>query len=67
MDLDMDMNTDFEENSPYQEGIMSEIYQRPDHSYVQDAPELGNLVDTDGLVHKFLQKHTDVDKILNII
>ena len=30
LDLDVEINKDFEENSPYQEGIISEIYQRPD-------------------------------------
>ena len=32
LDLDLDINKDFEENSPYQEGIISETYQRPDKS-----------------------------------
>ena len=32
MDLDLGINKDFEENSLYQEGIISEIYQRPDKS-----------------------------------
>ena len=32
-DSDMDINIDFEENSPYQEGINSEMYERPDRSY----------------------------------
>ena len=32
LDLDLGINKDFEENSPYQEGIISEIYQRPDKS-----------------------------------
>ena len=27
LDLDLEINQDFEENSPYQEGIISEIYQ----------------------------------------
>ena len=31
--LEQDINTDFEENSPHQEGVISEIYQRPDKSY----------------------------------
>ena len=31
---------DFEENSPHQEGAISEIYQRPDKSYFQEPPEL---------------------------
>ena len=30
LDLDLEINQDFEENSPYQEGIISEIYQRPE-------------------------------------
>ena len=32
MDLYIDINTDFEENSPYQKGVISETYQRPDMS-----------------------------------
>ena len=28
LDLDLEINQDFEDNSPYQEGIISEIYQR---------------------------------------
>ena len=27
LDLDLEINKDFEESSPYQEGIISEIYQ----------------------------------------
>ena len=32
LDLDLEINKDFEENSPYQEGIISGIYQRADRS-----------------------------------
>ena len=32
-DIDPELNTDFEENSPFQEGVISETYQRPDKSY----------------------------------
>ena len=32
-DLDTDIGTNFEENSPYTEGVISEMYQRPDRSY----------------------------------
>ena len=28
MDFDIDINRDFEENSPYQEGVISEAYQK---------------------------------------
>ena len=31
--LEQDINTDFEENSTYQEVVISEMYQRPDKSY----------------------------------
>ena len=29
-DINPEINIDFEENSPFQEGVISEIYQRPD-------------------------------------
>ena len=54
MHLDTDINTDFEENSPYQEGVTSEMYQRPNRSYFQEPPELGSLVSTGKLVQTFL-------------
>ena len=43
MELNLEINKDFEENSPYQEGIISEIYQRPDKSQLVDPPELIDL------------------------
>ena len=38
--LDHNKNVDFEENYPYEEGIIGEIYQRPDKSYFQELPNL---------------------------
>ena len=35
LDNGLDRNIDIEENSPFQEGIISEIYERPDTSYIQ--------------------------------
>ena len=32
MDLDMNRTINIEENSPYQEGVISEMYERPDKS-----------------------------------
>ena len=32
----MNIDIEFEENSPHQEGIISEIYQRPDKGYFQE-------------------------------
>ena len=67
LDLDLDINKDFKENSPYQEGIISEIYQRPDRSQLIEPPELVDLVNTNNVVQKYLPKQTDIDKILKII
>ena len=61
------INFDFEENSPYQEGIMVETFQRPDKSFFQNPKELGDLINKENLVHKFLPKQTDVDKVLEAI
>ena len=59
----MDRNINFEENSPYQEGIILETYERLDKSYIQEPSELKDLIDTTKLVQKFLPKQTDIDKI----
>ena len=67
LDLDRDRNIDFEENSPYQKGIISETYERSDKSYIQEPSELKDLDNTTKLVQKFLPKQTDIDKILDII
>ena len=61
------VDIEFEENLPHQEGIISEIYQRPDKSYFQEPKDLESLIDTSKLVQKFLPKQTDIDKILKII
>ena len=67
LDLDIEINKAFEENSPYQEGIISEIYQRPHKSQMVEPPELAYLFDTNQIVQKYLPKQTDIDKILKII
>ena len=61
------IDVEFEENSPHQEGIISEFYQRPYKSYFQELKELDSLVNTSRLVQNFLPKHADIDKILKII
>ena len=67
MDLDLEINRDIEENSPYQEGIISEIYQRPHKSQLVDPPELTDLINTEKIVQKYLPKQADIDKILKVI
>ena len=61
LDLDLEINKDFEENSPYQEGIISEIYQRTDKSQLLEPPELADLVNTNNIVQKYLPKQTDIE------
>ena len=58
---------EIEENLPYQESIISEVYERPDKSYFQELIELKDLIDTNNIVQCFLPKQTDIDKILEII
>ena len=67
LDTDLDKNVDIEEYSPFQEGIISETYERPDKSYIQETYELKDLIDTTKLVQMFLPKQTDIDKILDLI
>ena len=58
---------EFEENSPHQEGIISEIFQRLDKSYFQQPQNLGDQLDTSNIVQRFLPKQTDIDKILKVV
>ena len=58
---------DFEDNSPFQEGVISKTYKRSDKSYFQEPKELESLINTNRIVQKFLQKQADIDKILKII
>ena len=67
LDFDPEINRNFEENSTFQEDVISEMYQRPDKSYFQEPQELGSLINTDRLVQKFLPKQADINKILKII
>ena len=45
-----DSKTDIEEKSPFQENIISEIYERPNKSYFQELVELKDLVDTNNII-----------------
>ena len=44
--IDTEINIDFEENSPFQEGIISEIYQRPDKLFFHEPREPVDLINT---------------------
>ena len=65
--LGQDANVAFEENSPHQEGIITETYVAPDQSYLEQLQELTKLVNTSKVVQKYLLQQADIDKILDII
>ena len=46
---------------------MSKTFQRLDKSFFQEPKELGNLMSKGNLIHKYLPKQTDIDKILEVI
>ena len=60
-------NLHFKENSPHQEGIVTETYKSPDKSYLEQPQELSDLVDSTKLINKYLPKQVDIDKIMDII
>ena len=61
------INLDIEENSPFQEGVISETIQRPDKTFFQSLKRLEDIIDTGNFINKFLPRQTDIDKILHII
>ena len=63
--INPNINFDLEENLPFQEGVMSEMFQRLDKSFFQKPKELGDLINKGNFNHKNLPKQTDIDKILN--
>ena len=46
---------------------MSEMFQRLDKSFFQEPKELGDLINKENFIHKYLPKQMDTDKILKII
>ena len=45
-----DTKTEIEENLPFQENIISKIYERPDKSYFQEPVELKDLIDAGNII-----------------
>ena len=41
---------EIEENLPFQESIISAVYERPDKSYFQEPTELKDLIDTNNII-----------------
>ena len=46
---------------------MSKTFQRLDKSFFQEPKELGSLISKENLMHKYLPKQTDIDKMLEVI
>ena len=55
IDISQEINIDFEANSLFQEGVISETFQRPNKSLSQEIQVLEGLVNTGNLEHNFLQ------------
>ena len=64
---DAGFNLDIEENSPFQEGVISETIQRLDKTFFQNPKRLEDIIDMSSLIHKLLPKQMDIDKFLHII
>ena len=65
--INPDISLDFEKNSPFEEGIMSETLQRLDKSFFQEPKELNDLINMGNLNQKFLPKQAYIDRILEVI
>ena len=61
--LGQEPNVNFE-NSPNQEGIITETYVALDQSYLEQPQELTKLVNTSKVVQKYLLQQVDIDKSL---
>ena len=67
ININPEIYINFEENSPFQEGVISETYQRPDKSFFKEPQELQIIVNTGNLVQNFLTTQADIIKIFKII
>ena len=46
---------------------MTETFQRPDKSFFQNPRELGDLINKENFIHKYLPNQMEIDKILVVI
>ena len=59
---DSGINLDIEENSPFQEGVISETITETGQNVFSKSKRLEDIIDMGNLIHKFLPKQTDIDK-----
>ena len=63
--LILNINFNFEENSPFEEGVMSEMFQRqPNHSF-KNLENKGDLVSKGNFIHKYFPNKWTLIKYLN--
>ena len=55
--ISSDINLDFEENSPFQDCVISEAYQRLDKLFFQEPQELNDLINTGNLIQIFFYQN----------
>ena len=60
-DINPNINFDFKVNSPFQEGVMSETFQRLE-SFFSGTQGIRDLVKKENLIHRYLLKQIDTDK-----
>ena len=65
--INSDIILGFEENSPFQEGIISETIQRLEKSIFQELKELNDSIDTGHVIQKYLPKQADIARILKVV
>ena len=65
--INPEIDIDFDEHPPFQEGIISETHQRPEKSFFLEPQELKGLINTGNLVQKFLPKQAHIDKMLKVL
>ena len=51
----------------FQEGVLSEMFQKLHKSFFQEPKELGDLINKGNFIHKYLPKQMDIEKIIEII
>ena len=57
-DINPNISFDFKESSSFQEGIMSEMYQRLDKSFFQEPKELGDLINKGNFTNTYQNGQT---------
>ena len=55
--INPNINFDFKENSPFQEGIMSGTFQRLDKSFFRNPKELGDIIDKKNFIHRYIYQN----------